>query len=78
LAKEIQELKDVPVKYLDEECLHRNEKTFEVEGVKKGEEQNIVTSRSARSNLSPRDNVSVVSPRTVNFSGEFSKKVATK
>ena len=35
IAKEIKELKDTPVKYLDDQCLHRNEETKEVEGVDK-------------------------------------------
>ena len=33
LAKEIEECKGIEVKYYDELILHRNEKTFEIEGV---------------------------------------------
>ena len=32
LAKEIEELKDMKVKYIDNEGLHRNEQTNEIEG----------------------------------------------
>jgi len=33
LSKEIEECRDMPKKYYDELILHRNEETYEVEGI---------------------------------------------